>query len=189
MLCFIATMQSKPSLVGVIAPWTSILQLKTSLASRPKFLRKGPPLIWTFFSWLLSLFGETKTMPFTMMLAALQLKFGRLQNDPWLTSPPPTYMINPLTPQSELIGLHPLRVFTKLMLMGQQQMTENTLVSELLSETTRGPLLELSTSYFRWLFLVLSPRLLLCTKSPFCCRNGLFQGYFWVWCFSSYSGS
>ena len=189
MLCFIATMQSKPSLVGVIAPWTSILQLKTSLASRPKFLRKGPPLIWTFFSWLLSLFGETKTMPFTMMLAALQLNFGRLQNDPWLTSPPPTYMITPLTPQSELIDLHPLWVFTKLMLMGQQQMTENTLVLELLSETTRGHYWSFQRAAFVSFSCFCHGGFFFAPRSHFCCKNGLFQSYFWVWCFNSYSGS
>jgi len=79
-LCFIATMQSKPSLVGAIASWISILQPKTSLALCPKLWRKGPPLIWTCFSWLHGLFRETETMPYIMMLATPQLKFGRLQS-------------------------------------------------------------------------------------------------------------
>lgn len=78
-----------------------------------------------------------------------------------------TYMITPSTPRSKLISLLPFRVFTKLMLMGQQLITGNTLVSELLFETTPGPLLELSTSCFHQLSPLLSPRLLLCYKESF----------------------
>ena len=77
MLCSIATMHKKPGIVGLIALWTSLLQLRNSLVSRPNSLRKGLPLIRASSTWLPGLFGETGTMPYTMMQAAFKLKLRR----------------------------------------------------------------------------------------------------------------
>ena len=60
MLCSFATMHRKPRPVGLIALWTSLLQLRTSLVSWPNSLRNGLPLIWTSSTRLLGLFGETE---------------------------------------------------------------------------------------------------------------------------------